>query len=428
MKTLSKVTALALLLSLGAVTITAPVSAAPDAAKIEERKKRKTKVMGERVGKKIIKVFEVYNGVEGEKEGDVKAAYEMLLEIETSDTFDTATVNRYKAVMLMQLERFDEALKVAKEAVKPDVLNFKDQADLMKQVGDLEMMTKRYKDARQSYYKYIDFSGEQDARIYEQIASSYYQTKEFSKIIEPADRAIELSKAEPRKSPFDLKIGAYFELKQTKNAVKVAEQRVKIWPNEAKNWIDLASFYLMVEDYKAGLSAIKVAERKKGLTTESHFKVISSLYSLNEMYYQSAKVLEKAVKDGKVKKEKAIYENIAANYRNAKENVKAAEYYVAAADFDKEKDGDLYALAGAMLLQVEKYDDAVKLLDKALEYGVKKEGNVYTDLADAYLNLGKYKQSYQAIVKAQDYPESKKFAKQWAVHIKDKAVRKGVKL
>jgi predicted Zn-dependent protease len=428
MKTLSKVTALALLLSLGAVTITAPVSAAPDAAKIEERKKRKTKVMGERVGKKIMKVFDVYNGIEGEKEGDVKAAYEMLLEIEASDPFDAASVNRYKAVMLFQLERFDEALKSAKEAVKPDALNFKDQADLLKTIGDLEMLTKRYKDARQSYYKYIDFTGEQDARIYEQIASSYYQTKEFSKILEPADRAIELSKKEPRRAPFDLKIGAYVELKQLKNAVKVAEQRVKIWPEEPKNWVDLASFYLMVEDFKAGLSAIKVAERNNGLSTESHYKVLSSLYSLNEMYYQSAKSLEKAVKDGKVKKEKAIYENIAANYRNAKENVKAANYYVVAADFEKEKDGDLYALAGAMLVQVEKYNDAIELLNKSLEYGVKKEGNVYTDLADAYLNLGKYKQSYQAIVKAQDYPESKKFAKQWSTLIKDKAIRKGVKL
>ena len=62
MKTLSKVTALALLISLGGAVYSAPTLAKADPAKVEERKKRKTKVMGERTGKKVVKAFDLYNG------------------------------------------------------------------------------------------------------------------------------------------------------------------------------------------------------------------------------------------------------------------------------------------------------------------------------------------------------------------------------
>jgi hypothetical protein len=52
MKTLSKVTALALFISLTGAVYSVPTFAKPDPAKIEERKNRKSKVMSERTGKK----------------------------------------------------------------------------------------------------------------------------------------------------------------------------------------------------------------------------------------------------------------------------------------------------------------------------------------------------------------------------------------
>ena len=61
MRNLSKVTALAILMSVSSATLSSSVLAAPDYAKIEERKKAKTKIMGERTGKKVIKAFDLYN-------------------------------------------------------------------------------------------------------------------------------------------------------------------------------------------------------------------------------------------------------------------------------------------------------------------------------------------------------------------------------
>jgi chaperonin cofactor prefoldin len=427
MKTLSKVTAIALLISLGGAVYSAPSLAKPDLAKVEERKKRKTKVMGERTGKKVVRAFDVYNGNEEEGvKGDVAAALQMMKEIDPSDTFDKAQVNYYMAQMSFQLEKFDEAIRLAKAAAKPDVLNFKDQATVLKLVADLQRQEKQYKDARASYYAWMDFTGEEDAKVYVAIASTYWETKEYKNIIAPADRAIELSKKEPVKAAFQLKVGAYVELKQFKNAIKTAEAQVKIWPTEYKLWTSLASFYMTEEDYKKGLAAAKVAERNGALETANHFKFLASLYSLNEMPYHAGVALEKAMKANKVKKDKSTVSTLGAYFHNAKHYEKAADLYIEAAKFDN--DSELYRKAGSMFVTAEKYQKGVENLKKALELGNKKEGQIYVDLADAYLNQEKYKLAYQNIRKAQDYPSTKRFAKSWSQYIKDKAIRKGVKI
>ncbi len=425
MRTFSKATAIALMISLTGAVYTAPTLAKPDPAKIEERKKRKSKVMSERTGKKIIKVFDVFNGTD-EVEGDVNEAVRMLKEIKPSDSYDKALVAYYLAQMTYQQEKFSEAVSYAIAASKPDILNFKDQATAMKLVGDLSVQQKKYKQAREAYYAWMDFTGEEDAKVYMQIANTFYETKEYAKIVAPADRAIELGKKEPHKAPYDLKIGAYVELKQYNNAIKTAEAQIKVWPTEYKYWTRLGSFYMTVEDYKKGLAAVKIAERNGALETSNHYKFLSSLYSLNDMPYKAAVALEKAMKAGVVKKDKQTVSTIGAYYHNAKHLNKGASYYIEAAKFDN--DSELYRKAGALLLQSEKYKESVTALNKALELGNKKKGRIYTDLADAYLQQEKYKLAYSNIRKAMDYPKTKKFAKSWSQYIKDKAIRKGVKI
>ena len=86
MKNLSKVTALALLISLGGSVVSPAVSAKPNYEEIEKRKKAKTKIMGERTGKKVVKAFDLYN------EENIDGALALLLELKPSNAFDKATV------------------------------------------------------------------------------------------------------------------------------------------------------------------------------------------------------------------------------------------------------------------------------------------------------------------------------------------------
>ncbi|WP_024590814.1 MULTISPECIES: tetratricopeptide repeat protein [unclassified Pseudoalteromonas] len=419
MRNFSKVTALAILMSVTGATLSASVLAAPDYAKIEERKKAKTKIMGERTGKKVIKAFDLYN------EEKVDEAIVLLREIDASNDFDKATVNRYLGSMYAQKEKYDEAIKYSKQAVAPDVLNFADQEQTLKLLGDLYAGTEKYQEAKKAYVAWMDFTGQEDPTVYTRIAQANFQLEQFRDVFEPADKAIKLQK-EPNKGPFQLKLAAYFELKDYASMVKVGEEIVRVWPDDKKAWIGLGKYYLQTEDYSKGLATMEVAYNNGYFENEVDYKVLSNFYSLNEIPFRAAVTLEKAVKSEKVKRTKQNISAIASNYHRSKDLEKAAKYYEEAAKFDD--DAELYRKAGSLLLQSEKFSAAVVRLNKALELGSDKKGTIYSDLAEAYYYQGKYKQAYAAITKAMDDPRTRKFAKGWSTYIKDKAARNGVKI
>ncbi|WP_404339453.1 tetratricopeptide repeat protein [Pseudoalteromonas mariniglutinosa] len=419
MRNLSKVTALAILMSMSGVVLTAPVLAAPDLAKIEERKKAKTKIMGERVGKKVIKAFDLYN------EDDIDGAIALLNELDPSDEFDKATVDRYLGSMYAQKEQYKTAIKYMKDAVAPDILNFADQAQGLKTLGDMYAGTEQYVEAKKAYAAWMDFTGEQDPKVYTRIAQANYELKLFKEVLPAANKAISLEK-EPTKAPYQLKLAAYFELKQYKNMVEVAEEIVRVWPTDEKAWVGLGKYYLQTEDYKKGLATMEVAYKNGYFENEVEYRVLSNFYSLNDIPFKAAVVLEKAINEQKVKRTKQNISAVASNYHRAKEIEKAAKYYEEAAKFDD--DAELYRKAGSLLLQSQNYNAAVVRLNKALELGSDKKGTIYSDLAEAYYYQEKYKQAYNAITKAMDDPRTRKFAKGWSSYIKDKAARNGVKI
>ena len=319
MRNLSKVTALAVLMSFSGAVFTASALAAPDYAKIEERKKAKTRVMGERVGKKVIKAFDLYN------EDKLDEAIAMLKEIDASDDFDKATVNRYLGSMYGQKEQYKTAIKHLELAVAPDILNFADQEQSLKTLGDMYAGTEQYAKAKDAYIAWMDFTGEEDATVYTRIAQANYQLEKFKDVVVPANKAIKLQK-EPNKAPYQLKLGSYFELKDYKNMVKVGEEIVRIWPDDKKAWVSLGKYYLQTEDYKTGLATMEVAYKNGYFESEVDYKVLSNFYSLNEIPYKAALVLEKSINDKIVKRNKQNISAVASNYHRSKDIEKAAKY------------------------------------------------------------------------------------------------------
>ncbi|MFY8272656.1 tetratricopeptide repeat protein [Pseudoalteromonas sp. SSDWG2] len=421
MKNLSKVTALALLISLSGTVVSTSAVAAPNYEEIEKRKNAKTKVMGERVGKKVVKAFELYEAE------DIDGAIAIMKELEPSDKFDKATVDRYLGQLYAQKDNFDLAIKHIRDAIKPDVLNFGDQEQSMKLLGDLLANTKKYKEAKQAYISWMDFTGEEDATVYTRIAQANYELGLFKDVVEPAEKAIQINaNKEPQKAPFSLLMGAYYETKDFQNVVKVGERMVKSWPEDKKSWTNLGRFYMQVEDYAKGLTIMDIAYDNGYLESETDFKVLAQLYSFVGVPYKAGFHMEKAMNDGKVERTKQNLTAVGSYYHNAKNIKTAAKYYEEAAKFDD--DAELYRKAGSLRLQEQQFDKAVTLLNKALDLGSDKKGTIYSDLAEAYLQQEKYKQAYAAITKAAEDPSTRKFARSWKTFIKDKAQRNGVSL
>lgn len=412
--------ALIVLASFGAATLSSYAVAAPDPKKIEERKARKSSAVGEKVGKAIGKAYELYGA---EKLNEAIAALEG---VESSNEFDMAYLNRFLGNMWAAKDE-KKAIGYLRKAIKPDVLSFTDQAAAYRLLADLLLSDKQYNEAIKTYYQWLDFTGEKEANVYLRIASAYMEMKQYQKVIEPADMAIALQdKAKPNAGPYTLKFSAYFEMKNNKKAIEVLETTVKVFPSEKRWWTYLAQFYSIEEQYEKALVTLEVAAMQGMLDSANEYKLLSQLYSNANIPYKAGITLEKHIKSGLIKKDKTMLNSMASSFQAAREMDKAAQYYGESAQLDN--DADAYRRQGSSLILAEKYSAAVVALNKALDAGVKVKGPVYLALVEAYFYQNKFRDAYQAVQKAKADPKFARQAASWESYIKERASKNNVSL
>jgi tetratricopeptide (TPR) repeat protein len=414
----------ALSLAISGVLYTEVAQAKVPADKLEEVKKRTKarggKAPGPRVGKKVVKAFDLYS------EDLVNEAIEVLLEVNSSHTFDRAYVDRFIGNMYAGIEgKSKEAFKYLERAYKADILSFGDHGGTIKLLADLSLQEKRYKDAIKYYKEYLEFSLDQDDQVYLRIANAHYELKEYSKVKEPAEKAIKFA-SKPNQNPYIMVMASYYERKMYKDATKWVEILVKNFPEEKKWWPQLGMFYMLTEQYEKGLSAMELAYKQGYLDKESQIKQLAQLYSTNGVPYKAAVTLEKHMKEGLVKKTKDSVSIMANVFHSAKELNKASKYYGEAAQLGA--DADLYRRQGNLFMAQEKFNEAIKSFEKSIDLKVKRKGVVYMGIAEANFYLQNWKEAYTAIKLAEKDKSTAKSARSWKAYIKDTARRKGTVL
>jgi tetratricopeptide (TPR) repeat protein len=390
------------------------------AAKKEEKKKRPTQLVGPSVGKKVAKAFEAYSA------DDIDGALVILKDIDAKKDYDKAYVSRFIAVMYATKGDEKEAIKYLKIAVEPDILNAGDQADGLKLLGDLQMQTKEYKSALEYYYSWFEFTGKDDANTWVKISQAYYELKQLDKMIVPADKAIAAFGDKPNQNPYVLKLTSYYERKKYKEAIDVLETVILIFPENKSWWTQLPMFYLLVENYPKAVQTLDLAYKQGFLDKESQIKTLANLYSSAEAPYLAAKLLEKHIASGLVKRDDKNISTLANAWHAAQHVGKAANYYGELAKMTNE--AKHYRKNGMLLKQDEQFSKAIPALEKALELGVDNKGRIYMSIAESYFYLEKYKQAHIAINKAMEDPKSRKAAKGWKGFIVDTARRKKVSI
>jgi tetratricopeptide (TPR) repeat protein len=412
-----------LLVAASLVVVQLPFSSDVFAAGAEksEKKKRKTRLVGPSVGKKVAKAFEAYSA------DDIPTALVILMDIDPKGDYDKSYVNRFIAVMYATKGNEEKnAIKYLKLAVTPDLLNEGDQGESMKLLADLQMQTQDYKGALVNYKLWMDFTGKSDGDTWVKIANAYYSLKQLDKVITPANNAIAAFGDKHNQNPYILKITSYYERKMFKESVDVLETVVQIFPENKQWWIQLGQFYTLVEDYDKALATLDLAYKQGFLDKESQIKVLASLYGQAEIPNKSALLLEKHIASGIVKRDDKNLYTLANAWHAAQEIDKAAKYFGELAKMTNE--AKHYSKQGMLLKQDEQFKPAIVALKKALELGVKNKGRLHMSIAESYFYLEKYKQAYAAIMKASKDPKTRKAAKGWVSFIKDTAQRKKVSI
>jgi len=414
---------LSLVIAASVATAQLPLTSTAYAAGVgaEEKKKRKTQLVGPSVGKKVGKAFELYSA------NDIPGALELLLAIEAKKDYDKAYVNRFIAVMYASIGNKElEAIKYLKLAIAPDILNEGDHGEAIKLLADLQMQKEQYKGALKNYKDWMAFTGKSDGDTWVKIANAHYALKDLAAVISPANKAIAAYGDKQSQNPYILKLTSYYERKKFKDAVKVLETTVQLFPDVKTYWVQLGQFYTLVEDYNKALQTLDLAYKQGFLEKESEIKVLASLYSQQAIPFKSAKLLEKHIASGLVKRDDTNLNTLANAWHAAQHIDKAAKYYGELAKMTNESRH--FSKQGMLLKQDEQFKPAIVALTKAIELGVKNKGQLYMSIAESHFYLEQYKQANRAIKLAMKDPKTKRAAKGWAGFIQDTARRKKVSI
>ena len=132
------------------VTSTASAQSTPPIA-CPGYEKGKTTLVGERTGKKVQRAFEAY------QQDLVDEALQILLDINASDDFDSAYVNRFVGNLLAAMDgQGERALGYLNSSVTPRVLNDTEHTQTLRLIGDLSMQEKKYANAIKHYEQWMD--------------------------------------------------------------------------------------------------------------------------------------------------------------------------------------------------------------------------------------------------------------------------------
>ena len=383
-------------------------------------KRGTTNIPGQKVGKKVGKALEAYNN------DLVNEALDILYDIETSNTFDRAFADRFIGNLLAtQNGQGKKAIGYLQKAVAPSKLNDSEQVATIKLIADLSLQEEQYDSAIQYYQQWMKVTCKEDFDVYFRMANAYYQTQKYAEIIAPINKAISLAK-KPNKTAYALKMTSYYNRKMYKETIAVQEETVRIFPDDKGQWTQLGFFYMLVEDHKKALSTFEIAYSQGYLTKAAEVKALSQLYSMNDIPVKAAKVLEKHVKSGLIKKDERILINVASSYQAAKEFKEAADYYGQSAAISS--DPDVYQKQGMVLYALERYSDALVALQKALDGGSNKKGALHIAMMQANFDKGDFKAAYRHVLEAKKDRSSSRNARSWEPYIKEKAKNRGIRL
>lgn len=397
----------------------------PTAEQIQQRKdNRRNLTVSERVGRRIMSAFELYSEQE-----DIKGAIAELEAVEPREAFDQAYVDRFLGNLYAADDRIKDAYARTTRAADADVLGWSDQASALKLAADLSLQVEDYRAALKYYEKWLQFTGEYNPDVFLRIANSFYELKQFEKVIRPADLAIQYYE-EPNKNPYVLKVASYYERKMYSDAIDVLEAGLAVIPGEKNWWNQLGMIYMLEEKLDKALQTLEIAYLAGYFDKESQFKALVQLYSNNGIPYDSARLMVKHLNSGDIEKTARNYQNAANNFEMAREYSRAAEMYALAAELtdDREDRADYYRRKGTAHLRAEEYPQAAQAYLQALDQGYDEPGKIYMSLTEAYFYQNKFSDALKYVKEAQKYEGERRNARSWESYIRSKASNLGVSL
>lgn len=356
-------------------------------------------------------------------------AYDLLQKMLTragKDSYLRSILNQALAQVEWSTENYDSALEYFEKAVQLDALPNAAHFALMYQIAQLYFMQERYRDALDKLELWFCNSPRDKITSSAWVlkASIHVQQDHYTESLKAIEIAIGMDD-DPSEQWYQLKLASLFELEQYSRAVQTLQLMIARWPDEKKYWTQLSQIYFkLIQDEKA-LAVIALANRKGLLDQQGDITYLANLYSNSELPYKAALVLEKGITDGVVASTRNHWTTVAESWYAAEELENSLRAYENAGKASR--DGKIDLRRGYILVDLERWADAMKALNDALSKGgltQRKTGEAYLLRGMTQFNLGNLDSASADWGYAGRYERTRDAARQWMNHLREERLRK----
>ena len=333
-------------------------------------------------------------------------------------SYEQAMLLRNLASVYSLQENYAKAAQYLSKAVASKALNAEQQQQSLLNLGQLYMATEQYNKAVKAFEPWLK-KHKADAQTSILLANAYTQLKRPKKALPHIKRAIKLTK-KPPEAWYQMQLALHYQLHDYQGASVLLKRQLNKNPDNKDYWKQLSSLYHQLKDYKKAATVQHLAYQKGLIQSEKSLLELANLLLYVNSPHQAARLLEKEMRQGRIKSNSKHWELTANAWTIARE-FDPAEHALQTASKMNSK-GSLYQQLGQIYVEKEQWQKAVSVLTKAINKGsLKNTGNAYLLLGMSHHELKHHDLANQAFSQATKYKRSQKSAQQWLNYIaKDK--------
>jgi tetratricopeptide (TPR) repeat protein len=249
------------------------------------------------------------------------------------------------------------------------------------------------------------------------LAQAHYQLKNYDSALINVDKAVSLETAAGRKVKENwlrLKSALYYDKGDYKNTASTYEQLVSLYPKT--NYLkQLAGMYGELGKNKRRLAVFDSLYLQGDLNKSGDVLNLAYMFLGQDVPYKAAKIIEKGMNDGIIKKNQKNVETLGNAWAQANQHNKAIPVLEEAAKLSDK--GVLFARLAGVYFDAGEYDKSAKSAKKAADKGgLKNPGNNYLLLGMSYSNLKQHHKALQAFRSAKKTKKILRDARAWEKH------------
>lgn len=277
-------------------------------------------------------------------------------------------------------------------------------------MAQLLIQQARYQEGINYLEKWLQDEPGPDKQAWLLAASAYYQLEAYDKMIPMVQKAIAASD-KPDQSLYEMLLAGYFQTGNFSQAGATLEDMIKLFPEKDEYWLQLATSYHRMENYKKALAIYEIA-KTRGILDKDRMLQLARLYLNGSLPYKAGKLLEEQIDNGTLENSIENLEMLANSWLLAKEYEKAVSVLKELAD--RQQDPQIYYRIGRISFEQDNWQKAVDAFERAIKNDLKE------NVAEAHLLLGisafKLKNntvSARALTEASGYDSTREQASWW---------------